>query len=718
MNLLKKITPRKTMNRVLLIMTLAMALLIVIPSMLFYQKYIANTVELETDRGHSVYKQVNAAIIGQSESLAMLSYAVSQMHNVRRFFRDENRNALETATMPIFREMKKKYGINVFHFHKPPAISFLRLQKPEKFGDDLSGFRHTVIAANNMKQTVVGLEKGRAGLSSRAVVPVNLEGEHLGTVEFGLPVNDKLLLEIKEQAGTDISVIVPEGDGFRYQAKTHNMTIPAGKIPFLKEIMKTDRILSKRVSKNGRELVTTYGPLKDFSGNIIGVLAVPVDISHTLEGAKKTLAFINMVGLSILVLFVLFLHFLFRTRINRPLSQLKDNLEMASRGDLTGQMGGHAVRGMNCSEIMGCEQRDCSCYGEDEAHCWEEAGSLSTTIQCPKILDGEYSSCAQCTEVFTPAVKNEFSELAVYFNAFIHNIHKMLSEIRENSTKLNDSASALSSVSRELSQGADETARHSQSVATAAGEMSSTMNNVAAATEETASNVRVMSGSTKNITAMVAEILGSTDKAQKITGQAVTEAVDITEKVDRLGKSAKDIGQVTETINEISSQTNLLALNATIEAARAGEAGKGFAVVANEIKDLAQQTAEATGEIKQRIESIQQSTGSTVSGIRTITDIIKEIDQIVTTIAVALDRQSGTMNELTANIRQAGEGIDEVAENVAGSSLVSTEIAREVGEVNAAAEDISDGSTTVQRNAEDLRHLAAELRKMVQRFNL
>ncbi len=68
-----------------------------------------------------------------------------------------------------------------------------------------------------------------------------------------------------------------------------------------------------------------------------------------------------------------------------------------------------------------------------------------------------------------------------------------------------------------------------------------------------------------------------------------------------LGRAAQEIGQVTETITSISAQTNLLALNATIEAARAGAAGKGFAVVANEIKELAQQTAAATEDIKRKI---------------------------------------------------------------------------------------------------------------------
>jgi methyl-accepting chemotaxis protein len=216
----------------------------------------------------------------------------------------------------------------------------------------------------------------------------------------------------------------------------------------------------------------------------------------------------------------------------------------------------------------------------------------------------------------------------------------------------------------------------------------------------------------------VGDIQRSTLNAKEITGDAVVQAADISEKVDELGSAALDIGKVTETIADISAQTNLLALNATIEAARAGEAGKGFAVVANEIKDLAKQTAEATGEIKKRIDGIQHSTGITVTGIKKISDIIIEIDKIVSNIAISLDEQSATMTELTTNIVQAGAGISEVSENVAQSSLVSQQISADISEVNKAVGDISTGTGDVRQNAEELRLLSQNLKNLIEKFKI
>lgn len=108
--------------------------------------------------------------------------------------------------------------------------------------------------------------------------------------------------------------------------------------------------------------------------------------------------------------------------------------------------------------------------------------------------------------------------------------------------------------------------------------------------------------------------------ARETTGTAVTQARGTTQKVTWLGKTAREIGKVTEAITEISEMTNLLALNATIEAARAGAAGKGFAVVADEIKDLAGQSARANEEIRKMIADITGKMSGDIGEINLFSD--------------------------------------------------------------------------------------------------
>ncbi len=717
--LLKKFVPQKVKTKLLSVLGILLTLMVAVPSYLSYRETISNTeLNLEIELEANIRQVMDKITSQKAEQLLLLARTVAAMPSVQDDLQFQDREALQTVAGPLYKSIQKEIGINVFHFHLPPATSFLRLQKPEKFGDDLSGFRHTVVKVNESGKEAVGIEAGVAGISLRAVVPVlYLNKKHTGSVEFGLPLNDSLLEAIKSDTGLDISLLVPDGDGFRFQAKTHDMSIPEKAYPFLKEMMSADDVKIRRVTKDGKELLTAYAGLKDYSGNGVGVLAIPKDISTVIRAARNHALVSLSIGLGVLIFIQLFVYMLFVKMVDKPIDKITTLLESASRGDLSQKLEMGSVASLNCSEITGCGKKDCSMYGK-EGYCWEEAGSAAHHIQCPRILSGEYTSCSECKAVFRAAVKDEFSELSAYMHSFIGNVRTLVTDINANSSNINASAKDLAELSETIDRGTTDSASRAENVAVAVEEMSSNMSSVAAATEEAAANVMVMTAATEEISTTVAEIQGATEKARTITGEAVIEATDISGKVDELGKAAIDIGKVTETIAEISDQTNLLALNATIEAARAGEAGKGFAVVANEIKDLARQTADATGEIKEKIDGIQTSSSVTISGIKKISDIITQIDAIVTNVAESLEEQSATMLELTNNITQAGLGIGEVSENVAQSSTVSQEISKDISGVNQAVREISKDTSQVRINAEELHKLSQALKVLIEKFTL
>ena len=314
--------------------------------------------------------------------------------------------------------------------------------------------------------------------------------------------------------------------------------------------------------------------------------------------------------------------------------------------------------------------------------------------------------------------KDEVGDLAFWFNTFMEKLQRIIKDIAGKADTLNLASSALSDLSGQMSDGTGQLSAKASAVASSGEEMSSNMESVAAAMEEASTNISMVATSVEEMTATINEIAQNSEKACTITGEAVSRAQNVSNKVDRLGNAAQEVGKVTDSINEISEQTNLLALNATIEAARAGEAGKGFAVVADEIKELARQTAGATQEIKEKIEGIQDSTSETISEIGQILAVINDVNEIVSTIATAVEEQSVTTREIASNVTQASGGIQEVNENVSQSSVVSKEIAKDIAEVNQTTGEISDSSSQVKLNAKELSQLANELKAMVSRFKV
>ncbi len=177
--------------------------------------------------------------------------------------------------------------------------------------------------------------------------------------------------------------------------------------------------------------------------------------------------------------------------------------------------------------------------------------------------------------------------------------------------------------------------------------LSSSMQDIGGSAEEMSSSVNTIASAIEQMSASLLEVAKGAGQAASIAQRAESNASKTREIVDNLGIAAKEIGKVIDVINNIASQTNLLAINATIEAASAGDAGKGFAVVANEVKELAKQSANATDDIRTRIDIIQSSTAAAVSAITEISEIIGELNQINNTIASAVEQQTATTNEIS-----------------------------------------------------------------------
>ena len=312
------------------------------------------------------------------------------------------------------------------------------------------------------------------------------------------------------------------------------------------------------------------------------------------------------------------------------------------------------------------------------------------------------------------------SDQDVLSHSFQHMADKLcvlFTRLNAQADDLARTSSTLSSVSEKVADNIGAVSQNAHSVASAAEQMSANMNTISASAEQSTGNIHTVATSTEEMSATVGEIARNAEQARDVTCSAVTTVDSAVAQIGALGQSAQEIGKVIEVIVEIAEQTKLLALNATIEAASAGEAGKGFAVVAGEVKELARQTNDATAEIRNRIESIQQSMGGTVDQIGQIQQVMQTVNELVTHIAAAVEEQAATTRSMAQGVGQAAAGVQGVTTSVGQAASASQSIAAAIAAVNAASHDVNQAAAAVNAQAEELSNLGANLKEMVAQFN-
>lgn len=335
---------RKLLIPTLIFISLIIAGLITYNTVVSVQK--SNQVEYERlqDMG-----DVFQARLKSKEDLAVaLASEVANNPEVQAAFAAKDRERLVELTLPSYQVLDAQFDIPQYQFHLPPATSFLRLHSLDKYGDDLSSFRFTVLTANAEKRTVSGPELGRGGLGVRGVVPVTYQGSHVGTVEFGIDIGSTLIEELKSDFGYDLQILlsrVPaevatfEGATEESQGPTDELLLQSSTLnkPAFAPAINYNQALAgsasfEQISVDDLKYVVYTVPLYDYSGNIIGVVDIISD--YTVIAQQQRTQIMLSIGILLFVLLISSFGFAyFAGRTLRPIGDLTSIASAIAAGD-------------------------------------------------------------------------------------------------------------------------------------------------------------------------------------------------------------------------------------------------------------------------------------------------------------------------------------------------------------------------------------------------
>ncbi|WP_129125847.1 methyl-accepting chemotaxis protein [Geomonas oryzae] len=300
--------------------------------------------------------------------------------------------------------------------------------------------------------------------------------------------------------------------------------------------------------------------------------------------------------------------------------------------------------------------------------------------------------------------RDEMGMLAAEVNEMAGKLNDTLTRVVENSHEVAAAANQLHSTSEQIATGAEEVAAQTGTVATASEEMAATSSEIAQSCHMAATGGAEATGRARDGRMVV-------EQTVQVMNRIATQVKASASTVEGLGERSDQIGAIIGTIEDIADQTNLLALNAAIEAARAGEQGRGFAVVADEVRALAERTTRATREIGEMIKSIQSETKAAVSAME---EGVREVESGTREAA----KSGQSLEEILRQISEVTEQVNQIATAAEEQTATTGEITNNILQITEVVQDTSKGAHTCATAASHLAGLSQDLQRLVGQFRL
>jgi methyl-accepting chemotaxis protein len=602
----------------------------------------------------------------------------------------------------IYKKNTKFHNIKV-HMHTKDIKSFVRAWKPNKFGDDLRGFRHTINEVASSHKPVVSFELGKAGLSLRAVVPIfdlNDSSKYIGSLEFMQGLNSVAKWFDKQNEGFLLlmSASAKKTSTFKKDKLFKGYIISQRFVnqDFISDANNIDmqKLLADKIYITSNYLYT-YVDVKDFRGTKLGIAIVGRDIKEVNMAVDQTKGIINesMWLFAIIILLVTAVLMVILDKIViKPIKNLDNSIQdLVKTGDVSKKIEveykdeiGDVIHSFN-DYLSSIEENI-----KKENLLIEEAMEVMETVKggyFGKKIEGTTSNKAlnkfkdNVNEMISTMIY-DFKTLNILIEKYVKNDYREKLHI-SNFTKggaldrivneINDMQVTITDMLVENKINGLTLHDASSILLDNVDTLNKNLNQAAAALEETAAALEQI---TSNIASNSHNVDKMTNLADRVTksassGQELANQTAMT--MDKIDDEVKAINDSIGIIDQIAFQTNILSLNAAVEAATAGEAGKGFAVVAQEVRNLASRSADAANEIKAIVHTATQKAdeGKDISEKMKEGYVVLEKD-ISATIELILDVKEAS-NEQRHGIEQINVAISDIDRQTQENANISSQ---------------------------------------------
>jgi methyl-accepting chemotaxis protein len=578
--------------------------------------------------GH--FKAISDQIALESRMAESLATLTASIPLIQERFGAGDRAALAGLLLPGFKTMAQGFGVEQFQFHTPPATSFLRLHKPEKFGDDLSSFRHTVVETNTHRRATQGLEGGVAGLGIRGVVPVLDRGRHVGSVEFGLTFGQAFFDTFKASRGVDIAMYFIEGGKVTTFASTMGKSPVFDPASLEKALSGAPQMMHSEFQ--GVPHATYAANISDFSGKRIGVVEISMDRSRyaaSITNARNTALLVAGLALALGLALAVATARQFTVRIGR----LSESVERVAGGNLAQPVpaSGSDEIGQLAQSVESMRLRLHNLVGQVRSHAMAAIGSIH---EIDGAVEGQVATSSE-------------------MSASVAEITSTMEELSASSTQISEHSKSVVDI-------ANQTWEQSKRGAEAMDLLLTKMADIQHDNENSLREILELGSRSKEISKVMSIINAIADQTKLIAFNAALEAASAGEAGRRFGVVAAEIRRLADSVTDSTSEIE----------AKVGQ-----------IQDSISRLVITSEKGGAGISDGMQATGNTASLLGDMVDAARQTTSAAQQISLSTQQQKTASSQVVVALREIVTASSHTAQSLARIREVSHDMTRLSGEL-------------------------------------